>query len=1209
MLPWKPGLILVPDSEFSVKYYTRTYADVLKSGKTPRRHYDLIGRHEGRSPNGWFEAIWYHAEFLQSDQIDEKIPLAEAYRFFCERGNLLGHSPNPRVHTQIIRRARAAFDSGYYKRMNPDVVSANGEPWPHYQSHGWLEGRNPAPWFDSRWYMENQMPGRANPLIHFILIGKEKGVPTVPPAGRVGEASATPQTKTTGDELPAGGISHLLRHVAHTVAKRSPISPLSDASLLEGASLFNCEYYEKHSGVGGDRRELVRHYLAEGAKEGLWINPEFSEEFYRRHYSSLPERISDLGLRAGELPVVHYLRIGKQYGFYPNPQIAHLEIASIAASHRFDRDFYMGCLDRPLKFSSAVMDYAFYGHVEGRAPSDRFDARFVSELYRSICNMPMYEPVAFCLRNSARAWLFESPAALEIEAEAIAHSAFFSEEFYAEAAGIKGKQVSPSQHYATIGLMNMLPASPEFDTGLYLSRYPDVARARINPLLHYDRHGRGEGRSAAATLDRRTHDLRSFDPGRRTILLFSHESSRTGAPIVALNVARYLSETSNVVTVLGDASGPLIDEFASVSIDLLAGWGTPAGLEQELRSLHGRYRCSFAIVNSVVSSPVVGPLNRVGIPIVSLIHEFADYVYPPGTLSRMVLTSDIAVFPARIVQESFEEETFRLGAISKPGNVRIRHQGHNTPGVGEGAFTTEQLRGFLNVPARDDATSKPCRVLFGAGSVEPRKGVDLFLGAAQQLMRISEFDWRFVWVGRGFDPEADKTTSIFLAHQIKKTGLADRTFIVDEQPDLDSFWAVADVFFLSSRLDPFPNVALDALAKKIPVVCFEGGTGVADLATFYPRAVKAVPFGDVASAAAAINAFSSASTGECEPGGDFGDSLAEELSFATYIAQIQKFAEEASSSAMKVAALLDGFAQADRLDLVRVEQRLPASLLFEPVSSIRPDCSALARHMLSACFDLGAWFDTKNKVFQERWRCAEICDGRYGRVEQGQDLPNNHLLHLHVADADWGAVLSSSENWLLDLLSRARAVVTCPTLAVGRVLRHHLPAEVTIVDQAFSDVASALGFLLSDMNSALVGPDATFTHVNLFRASPRARLSNQFLDTLAWLNSSASLEYLGANPNVVAVVSDASRESAPTRVREFAKFHENHSEPRVPYATGFAGTYRSQELRDGLAAISTLLCSKTLGMLPEEKIGVAGFLFAQEIARQGRSIAIGLSLA
>lgn len=56
--------------------------------------------------------------------------------------------------------------------------------------------------------------------------------------------------------------------------------------------------------------------------------------------------------------------------------------------------------------------------------------------------------------------------------------------------------LDPALHYLTTGAEQRLNPHPEFSTRHYLGSNPDVALAYINPLLHYVRNGRAEGRLA-----------------------------------------------------------------------------------------------------------------------------------------------------------------------------------------------------------------------------------------------------------------------------------------------------------------------------------------------------------------------------------------------------------------------------------------------------------------------------------------------------------------------------------------------------------------------------------------------------------------------------------------------------------------------------------------------------------------------------------------
>ena len=88
---------------------------------------------------------------------------------------------------------------------------------------------------------------------------------------------------------------------------------------------------------------------------------------------------------------------------------------------------------------------------------------------------------------------------------------------------------------------------------------------------------------------------------------------------------------------------------------------------------------------------------------------------------------------------------------------------------------------------------------------------------------------QFVWIGSGYDPNNDFNVSLWLKDQINRSGLTDKLHIFDESPEYQSLMEESDIFLMTSRLDPLPNVAIDALYKGKPVHCFKDACGIADL--------------------------------------------------------------------------------------------------------------------------------------------------------------------------------------------------------------------------------------------------------------------------------------------------------------------------------------------------------------------------------------------
>ncbi|MCE3026005.1 glycosyltransferase [Salinicola sp. DM10] len=79
----------------------------------------------------------------------------------------------------------------------------------------------------------------------------------------------------------------------------------------------------------------------------------------------------------------------------------------------------------------------------------------------------------------------------------IVESSWFDAEWYrtqANALGVFDSEENAAAHYLSSGWRQGLSPGPQFDSAWYLSAYPDVAAAGLNPLVHFLKFGRHEGR-------------------------------------------------------------------------------------------------------------------------------------------------------------------------------------------------------------------------------------------------------------------------------------------------------------------------------------------------------------------------------------------------------------------------------------------------------------------------------------------------------------------------------------------------------------------------------------------------------------------------------------------------------------------------------------------------------------------------------------------
>ncbi len=326
---------------------------------------------------------------------------------------------------------------------------------------------------------------------------------------------------------------------------------------------------------------------------------------------------------------------------------------------------------------------------------------------------------------------------------------------------------------------------------------------------------------------REYHGHQYFQGNRATVVVVSHEASATGAPILALNLCEQLSKHYNVVVMLL-RGGALIPNFQDNSIVVLQarmGIVFTALLHRFLRRHIRGSKPRFALVNSVVSAGFIQPLRSLGIPPIALIHEFSAYIRPLDQLNDIGKWSRRVVFSSPLTRDDLLERCPQLqqaafdvlpqGPCSRP----------DRPGRQQASVKGSRCaQKFIN--DLDNSTL----LVLGAGEIQPRKGVDLFIAMADQVRKeCPDLPIQFAWIGSGYDPVYDFNVSLWLQDQISRSGLNDQMQILDHSPAYGALIKRCNVFCVTSRLDPLPNVAIDALLEGKPMLCFDKACGIAHL--------------------------------------------------------------------------------------------------------------------------------------------------------------------------------------------------------------------------------------------------------------------------------------------------------------------------------------------------------------------------------------------
>jgi glycosyltransferase involved in cell wall biosynthesis len=465
-------------------------------------------------------------------------------------------------------------------------------------------------------------------------------------------------------------------------------------------------------------------------------------------------------------------------------------------------------------------------------------------------------------------------------------------------------------------------APEEFDAAFYVRHYPDVLAGGFEPREHYVRHGRPEDRYGRMPAFPLAGGGLQFDASRESVLVICHDASMTGAPMVGLNVAQGLAQTYNVVAFLL-RGGPLADSFAETSVLVGGPLKDPehhALIGDAITRLLDRHAFKFAIINSIECVGALEPLARRSIPTITLVHEFASYTQPKSAFRHAFFWSDQVVFSTRIAYDDaitqYPELANRAWQLLPQGRCRVNLARRD-------ARTVKRDRARLRDALRPAGQPSETLLVVGVGSVHLRKGIDLFLDCAARAVREEpDRPFRFAWIGRGYNPQPDLSYSSFLADQVRRSGLEGRVHFIDDTPEIELAYELADVFVLSSRLDPLPNVAIDAMSHGLPVLCFAGTTGVADILAANGLADACVaPYLDTPAMAARLVGLANDPSLRQRIGARLKGIAAAEFDMSRYVARIDALATEAT------AAIAAEQAQAQELaasDLCRPDYLVPS---------------------------------------------------------------------------------------------------------------------------------------------------------------------------------------------------------------------------------------------------------------------------------------------
>jgi glycosyltransferase involved in cell wall biosynthesis len=787
------------EKEFDAAFYLAVNSDLVSCGIDPIAHYDSVGWKKGLDPNPLFSTRHYLA--ANKDVAEAGI---NPFKHFLYTGRNEGRPWAPTI-----------FDPKFYRRKYNDVPRDDGNAVAHYSRTGSIEARQPNPLFDVTYYraqLSRPDDRRRNALENYLTVGWRDGLsphPLFDP--QFYQARMSPQE--------ARSVCPLVHYLV--IGWRLGLTP---------HPLFDPDYYSRFTHLATKEGCPLIHYLTESDGEST-PHYLFSDGFYKtvaeHAFKSDPKK----HYRDGP-PLLHYIKFGAKQQVSTHPL--------------FDVDYYRQQVKKWLSENDAkdtnevlmkldqsdlVRHYVEIGASLGLSPTPLF----VPEFYRRQFECAIEgDPLRhYLLREN---FSFASP-----------HPAIDPEYYASHAHDFDRNSVPSVVHLMATDQDRRVSPHPLLDPCTYRLDYEDLANSTICPIMHFLTEGMRQGRNPNRWMSQPymcnlfpsepffektavEFYLSSKFEDRLLMIFCGHNASRTGAPLVLLRLVKHFSSLENVecLTILAEG-GPLLDDYYRYSHvhvlrtrdrTFLEKTG-PHALEfrkelEDLAERVGYRRKVLCICNSVETRHIANILANFGFPVVGMVHESAE-PYLPQQMQDMYDACKLLVLVSNYVLE-----TARRKCPVPLSKVIVRPPGLLTDrfGTSHRSAAKVRVRNELGIP-------KDARIVLGCGTVEWRKGTDLFvevaLAALGQSNEQSPAEIHFVWLGEG--ATTYDTTWFWAKQRIAEQKQERRIHFIGARTDAEPYFLAADLFLMTSRIDPLPTVVHEAMACALPVIAFEGKSG------------------------------------------------------------------------------------------------------------------------------------------------------------------------------------------------------------------------------------------------------------------------------------------------------------------------------------------------------------------------------------------------